>query len=98
MQEIDAIQLNIKAKLDELSEIILDNAGTYREYNDEDLFNACQIFQGIIIAKMWDKHKDKLSIPQMEELATECGKSIRQTVLLFTGKDMHKVVRKLLSK
>jgi len=33
----------------------------------------------------------------MEVLATEAGKSMRQTIKLFTGKDMHKVVKKLLN-
>jgi len=63
VKEIDTVQLNIKAKPDELSEIVINNAGEYRKYDDEDLFNATEIFMEILLAKMYEKHKNKLTHP-----------------------------------
>jgi len=44
--------------------------------------------------KMYENQVGKIDQPQMLKLAEEAGKSIRQTILLFTGKDMHEIVKK----
>ena len=80
-------------KIEKLANDILENSGVYRKYTDMDLANAMMIFSEVFMAKMHDKHKDKLDQKHLEELAYESGKSLRQTVKLFTGVDLHKVFK-----
>ena len=88
----------MKKELKKLSDYFLEHSGVYRSYSDEDLFNATEIFVEVFMSKMWDFHKDKLSLEQLEILVKEAGGSIRQTIQLFTGKDMHKIVKKIYNK
>lgn len=83
----------IERNLDNLADICLENSGVYREYTDKDLVNATIILQEVFMAKMYNFHKDKLTDEQMEQLAEESGKSIQQTIKLFTGVDLHKAVK-----
>ncbi|NHZ84595.1 MAG: hypothetical protein GWP19_01780 [Planctomycetia bacterium] len=80
-------------KINKLATEILENIGVYREYTDEDLANTVLILQEVFMAKMYQYHKDKLTLKQLGKLATEAGKSLRQTILLFTGVDLHKVYK-----
>lgn len=90
---------NIKISLEYLSNLCLKEAETFKEYSDEDLLNACFIFQHIFMSKMWEHQRTKkLTMAQRGILATEAGKSLRQTVLLFTGKDMKIITKKLMEK
>jgi len=83
----------MKKEINKLALKILKGSGIYREYSDKDLMDATLIFIEVFMAKMHDHHKEKLSQKQLERLAEEAGKSIRQTILLFTGVDMHKVLK-----
>jgi len=83
----------MKKEINKLANKVLENAGIYREYNDEDLMNATLIFQEVFMAKIYDNYKDKLSQKELEKVAKEAGKSIRQTIKLFTGIDTHKVYK-----
>ena len=80
-------------KIENLANDILENSGIYRKYTDMDLANTVMIFSEVFLTKMYDKHKDKLDQKHLEELAQEAGKSLRQTVKLFTGVDLHKVFK-----
>ena len=95
LKEIISEETDIQTSLEYLSDLCLQESGVYQEYTDRDLFNAVEIYQHVFMSKMYDAHKKKLTHPQLEKLAEEAGKSIRQTVLLFCGKDMHKVAKGL---
>ena len=58
-----------------------------------DLANTVMIFSEVFMAKMHDKHKDKLDQKHLEELAHVAGNNLRQTIKLFTGVDLHKVFK-----
>ena len=73
---------------------VLENSGVYREYSETDLENALLILMEVFTAKLFDHHKDKLTQEQLEILCKEAGTSLRQTMILFTGIDMHEVVKK----
>lgn len=79
--------------LEQLALLCLSQAEQYHNYTDKDLENATIIFANIVMDKMWEHHSGKLTDEGMLSLATEFGTSLRQSILLFTGKDMHKVVR-----
>ena len=87
---------NIQQSLDYLADVCLEEAGNYEQYTDKDLFNATEIFMHIFVAKTFEYQKNKVSQKQLIKLASEAGKSIRQTILLATGKYMPKVVKELL--
>ena len=82
-----------KIMLGEISTQALEIAGNKYDYSDEELSDAMLVFVEVFMSKMYDFHKDKLTQAQLEELATEAGKSMRQTVLLFTGVDLHNVYK-----
>ena len=84
----------MKKEINKLANTILENLGVYREYSDEDLADAALIFTEVFWVKIYDNHKDKLSQKELENIAKEAGKSLRQTILLFTGIDMHKIYEK----
>lgn len=88
----EIITTEIKAIIEHLSSLIISNSGVYREYSDIELANVVWIFTEVFFAKMYDHHKI-LTHEQREELALEAGISIRQTVQLFTGVDLHVVAR-----
>ena len=86
--EIDYI---IKDKLEKLFIMCIENSGVYRDYTDEELFQATFIFQEVFLARLHKRHKDKVNFEGLCELAEEAGKSIHQTVLLFTGVDLKNI-------
>jgi hypothetical protein len=86
--EIDFV---IKDKLEKLSMVCLDNAGVFREYTDEELFQASLIFQEVFMARLYSHHVDKLEFEGLCKLTEEAGKSLHQTVLLFTGVDLKNI-------
>lgn len=86
--EIDYV---IKDRLEKLFLVCLENAGVYREYTDEELFQATFIFTELLMTRLHKQHKDKLDFDGMCELAEEAGKSIHQTVQLFTGVDLKNI-------
>ena len=85
-------------KIEKLANEMLEKSGTYRKYSDIDLANATFIFIEIMLAKTWEKHRNKVNKEGMMMLAEELGKSIRQTIKLYTGVDMYEVVGGKLSK
>jgi len=85
---------NFKKQLDDLAIEALYLAGSRSDYSDDDLLNATIVLMEVLSNKMFDYHKDKLSHKQLKELATEMGKSLRQSIILFTGVDMHNVCGK----
>lgn len=86
--EIDFI---IKDKIDKLFQVCINNTGEYREYTDEELLKSCFIFTEVFMAKMHKHHKEKVDFDGLCRLAEEAGTSIHQTVLLFTGVDLHNI-------
>lgn len=85
----------MKKEINKLAIKVLENSGVYREYSDEDLADATLIFTEVFLAKIHDYHKSKLTQKELEKIAEEAGKSLRQTILLFTGVDMHEAVKNL---
>ena len=75
-------------QLSELSDFALTISGTKNKYNKEDIFNASLVFFEVFTSLMYDHHKDKLSQEQLEILSEEAGKSIHQTIQIFTGVDL----------
>ena len=74
----------LKTSIEYLSDLCLENAGVYRKYSDKDMALVVLIFQEVFMAKMHDAHSDELDKEGMIKLAEEAGKSIHQTVKLFT--------------
>lgn len=79
--------------LERLANVVIENTGIHRDYSNEDLGNASIILMEVLMAKMFDKHKDKLKQEEFNLLAEEIGKNLRQTLLLATGVDMGKVFK-----
>ena len=88
MNKKQEIADQIKTSIDYLSDLVLENTGEYREYSDTDLMSATIVFQEVLLAKMYDAHSKKITQKQMLKLTEEAGKSLRQTIKLFTGVDM----------
>ena len=84
---------NITTSLGYLSDLCLENSGIKTDYSDEDLSNAVLIFMEVLSNKMFDHHAPNITQEQGEKLWEEAGKSLRQTVLLFTGVDLHEAVQ-----
>ena len=82
----------IKRDINNLFEYLLNNAGEYRDYTDEELKSVTFIFTEVLLAKTFDKHKDKVTQKGMQELAKELGGSIHQTIKVFTGVDLKEVL------
>ncbi len=80
-----------KIQLEDMSNTALNMNGIKVDYTDQQLGDATTIFIEVFMSKIYDFHKEKLTQKQLEELATEAGKSLRQTILLFTGVDMHHI-------
>ena len=75
-------------QLSELSDFALTIRGTKNKYNKGDMFNASLVLFEVFISLMHDHHKAKLTQEQLGILANEAGRSIHQTVKLFTGVDL----------
>ncbi len=88
---VEPERAKIRTDMETLAMYLLENAGEYREYTDEDVQNATLIFAEVILARTNKKHRDKISNERMLELSNELGKSLYQTVETFTGVDLHKV-------
>ena len=85
----------IKETLEKLSNVCLGVSEECKEYSDEDLLNAVIVFQEVFMGKMFEFHKDKgLSVKQMEAIAMAAGKSLRSKLIIYTGKDPHKLLKK----
>ena len=76
-------------QLSELADYALTISGTKNDYSDEDIMNATLVFMEVISSRMFDHH-DNLNQKQMEKLFEEAGKSVNQTIKLFTGFDTRK--------
>jgi len=86
---------NIQQLAEELSILCLENSQYYCNYSDEDLFNATEIFMHVLMDKLYSKNMD-MPLGELEVLAEKAGSSLRKLILVNTGKDMHKVVEKLI--
>jgi len=81
----------ISQDMDTLSTLILKYSGIHREYTDEDLSNAMVILAEVLMAKTFDKHRDKVNEKQMIELSKELGISLHRTIETFTGVNLHDI-------
>jgi len=81
-----------QAALDALANLALANADTPLPWLPEDLVNVTIILNSVAMSLAWIK-QDGLSINQKCALATEYGKNIYQTLKLFTGCDLHELVK-----
>lgn len=86
--EVDYV---IKDKLEKLFFVCIKNAGEYREYTDHELFQASFIFQEVFMARLYKHNVDKYEFEGLCKLTEEAGKSIHQTVQLFTGVDLKNI-------
>ena len=83
-----------ESKLEELTQLALENIGEKHDYTDMQLSDAMVVFMEVFFSKMHDYNKAQdLTFEQQSILAEEAGKSLRQTVQLFTGVDMHEVLK-----
>ena len=89
-----AMKQDIQVMAEHLADFCLSDPGMRYEYEDRDMFNAALIFAHFLLDKTCAYHKDKVTNEQMNLLAIEAGKSIRQTIQVFTGLDMHAVANK----
>lgn len=78
-----------KEQLKHTANLALLISGNKIDYTDEELSDAILVLTEVLLSKTYDHHAPHLSQKEVLELAEECGKSIRQTVLLFTGVDLH---------
>jgi len=92
------MQSKIQKKVDELANLCLEEHQIHHGYKDQDLFNASLVFIHFFADKMYSHHVDKITNKQMEKLAEEAGKSIRKTIKLFCGVDMHEVAKQTKAK
>jgi len=83
----------IKKDISKLSDYCLLNSGIHRNYSDEDLSNAFIILVEVLLAKIWDYQKDKLTQKQLDIIVKEAGKILHKTTLLFSGVDLHKIYK-----
>ena len=83
-----------KKQLSDLSDYALTISGTKNVYTAEDMANASLVFFEVFSSLMYDYHGGRLTEDQLKQLFMEAGKSIRQTILIFTGADMKKVFEK----
>lgn len=83
----------MKDKLDKLVNECLQLPQELQNYNEQDLLNATLIFSHVFTDLSYQNYR-KLNFTQFQsvKLAEESGKNIRQTILLATGIDMHKVL------
>lgn len=80
-----------KEKLDELFDIALEISGEHYDYTDKHLMYAAFILSEVLFAKSFDFHKEKINQDGMHTFAKELGGSLRQTIKLYTGVDMHNI-------
>lgn len=85
---------NITTSARYLADLCLEAPQEHQNYTEKDMENATLIFMHFFTDLMYTHHKDKLTEEQMLMLAEEAGKSIRQTLILFTGLDMREIVKK----
>jgi len=78
-------------QLSELSDFAKIIHGMKNQYKEEDMVNATLVFFEVFSSLMFDYHKDKLTKEQLEIIAEEAGKSVGQTVKLFTGVDFKEI-------
>lgn len=81
--------MNFQEKLEELADEALENAGKDGFYTEMDMFNATLVFIEVFSSRFYNNHKGKLNLEQLCNLFEEAGKSLHQSILLFTGDDMH---------
>ena len=93
MQE-PIIKKQMQTFVEYLCNLCLENAETYHNYDDTDLFNATEVFMHFLMDKIYSENQ-KLPQEEMEKLATTVGKSVRELIKAATGKDMHEVVKKM---
>jgi hypothetical protein len=77
-----------KTQLSNLADFALEINGIKNAYDADDMVNASLVFMEVFSSLMFDHHQGKLDEEQMSELFEEAGKSMRQTIKLFTGIDM----------
>ena len=75
-------------QLSELSDFALTISGIKNKYSKKDMFNSSLVFFEVFTSLMYDNYKDKLTQEQLEVLSEEAGKSINQTIQIFTGIDL----------
>lgn len=83
-----------KKDLSDLADFALEINGTKNDYTEEDMMNATLVFFEVFSSLMYDHHKDKMTLEQMEIISFEAGISLNQTIKLFTGIDTRTVYNK----
>lgn len=76
-----------KAQLSDLADFALEINGTKNDYTDTDMINATLVFMEVFGSLSFDYYKNKLNEEQMCTIFEEAGKSIKQTIEIFTGID-----------
>lgn len=83
----------IQDHLNHLADLCIENSQTKTAYNDQDLVNALHVFMEVFFNKVVDYQAPKMSHKQVEAIALELGKNMRQTILLAAGIDMHEAIK-----
>lgn len=84
-----------KTVINATANLCLERAEVYEPFDGEDMSNAMLIFQHVFMSLLWQRCQElNLTLEQRGELAEECGKNMRQTILMATGIDLHEVVSK----
>lgn len=86
----------IKVLAEQLADLCTDNSLEHSHYNDVDLFNATRIFTHFIFDVVYSENKS-LSYENKCKLSVYTGNALRQLIFTVTGKDMHKIAKKLIN-
>lgn len=90
---IEQLREEYNYHLEEATIAALNMTGKKSEYTNRQLFDAAIVFMEVFMSKMYDKHSPALDQQQLLTLAEEAGKSLHQTIELFTGVDMKDVYK-----
>ena len=86
---------NYSKEISNLSDKCLETAEFYKDYTNEDLMNATEIFMEVFMTKLWDKQKkDKLDISTRKSEATEAGNELRRFIQKWTEINLHRIYKK----
>ena len=85
------MRTSVSSALQSLSILCLDSK-EHQGYTDRDFLNACVVFTHVFADVVWTENS---SLPQTdrETIIVACGKAIRDTIFMATGRDMHDIAK-----
>jgi len=79
-------------KLDELSDLLLEDSAYYRMFTDDDLLNATMIFSNVLFDLVYTGAME-ISDKERLKLVFKTGKDLRNLIIKSTGLDVGGLVR-----